>query len=483
MGSENLELAGQFRITPRTPSDRPGIITIGQFQLESFSDIETIAVRDDQGNILGTIIGTCIDTDARTVTRGEVVFSGDTSDTDSLIERCLYKFAGSFIFIYSWNGDSRIYLDANGSMSLVYDPVARIAGSTSATILDPADYQRRLDWPLHAALDVAHDGWLPAGLTAHQGIKRLICNHYLDLKSWRPVRHWPMTAPPQAKNVESALQIITDEVANMVAALASAGTTRLALTAGNETRVLLACCRDIVRDLGFVTVAAPGSDLDVDIAKRLSKRFGLNHEILPYRNATTEEKDLWDKRVGHSVSGMNREMHPSVMPLRGKFAVGGLGGEVGRGFLWLNATDATPVTATDIVDRLKLARHPDLVEGVEHWIAELPVRDTLLILDLAYMELRMSSWAYAQSYSNPDVNFLHPLSSRRVFEAMLSLPESMRRKDGMIFALIEKSWPDVLEVPINRYGDWRDYFSLIRNAAKNPRRVAKKIRQLARQSR
>jgi hypothetical protein len=171
-------------------------------------------------------------------------------------------------------------------------------------------------------------------------------------------------------------------------------------------------------------------------------------------------------------------MHPSVAYLNGKVFIGGLGGEIGRGFLWLDAQSSDAIDVIEIVDRLKLVRHPDVMKEVEDWLRPLRHYNALAKLDLAYMELRMSCWGFADSYALPQQLELHPLISRRIYTAMLALPPEFRRSNGMTMACINREWPEVLALPINKYGDWRDRISPLRRAAANPSRAMRKARQL-----
>ena len=47
----------------------------------------------------------------------------------------------------------------------------------------------------------------------------------------------------------------------------------------------------------------------------------------------------------------------------------------------------------------------------------------------------------------------------------------------MLRTCIASRWPELLEVPIGRYGDWRDTVSLARRALREPRLIAKKLRK------
>ena len=48
----------------------------------------------------------------------------------------------------------------------------------------------------------------------------------------------------------------------------------------------------------------------------------------------------------------------------------------------------------------------------------------------------------------------------------------------MTMLCIQQEWPEVLTLPINKYGDLRDRVRPIQRAIANPRRAMRKVRQL-----
>lgn len=478
-----LEYEGQFSIASDERPLKQGASRrrIGPLFLDTYPGVNIVEAYDKSARLVGLFIGTLIDTDREVVIGQTVTFDAELSDVDDIgrfVETQVYRFAGTFLFVLNMLGQQRIYLDPNGSKTLVYDPSEHIAAASTSLLLCSKEYEERYRSDLYCACGVEGDGWFTAGLTAHRGIRRLLCNHYLDLNTWIPVRHWPDVPLTESADPDVEIATITEQVKRAMRALTRDQHVSVALTAGNETRLLLACCRDLLKHITFVTVAAPGLPLEVVIAKRLVLKFGLNHKILPYVKASKTQIDLWERRTSHCISGTNKTMHPSVAPLDGGIFVGGLGGEIGRGFLWLGSKRSDDMDALEIIDRLKLPRHPEVVAAVEEWLRPLEHYDALVKLDLAYMELRMSCWGFADSYALPRQLEVHPLVSRRIYCAMLALPADVRRNNGMTSLCIEREWPELLTVPINRYGDVRDRIVPLHRAIVNPRRAMRKIRQL-----
>ena len=250
-------------------------------------------------------------------------------DVDRFVEQHLYALSGSFLFVIDLPGARLVYSDPCGSRSAVFDPQARLAGATGPLLLGP-EAAARFDRELYEALDIVHDGWFPAGLTAHRGVERLLVNHYLDLDRWTQHRHWPSAPIPQAEP-EAACRRVLDTTRRTVEALHATGAISVSLTAGNETRFMLAACRGIAPELDYVTAHGPAAALDVDRAHELASRFGLRHCVLPWRRATQAEAEDWQRRAGYCIGGGKMRNHPTVAPLEGRIFVAGFGGEMGAG--------------------------------------------------------------------------------------------------------------------------------------------------------
>lgn len=455
--------------------------TIGSLTLTLYPGASSLPVQDAGGATIGYFLGTVIDSEKRAVCRSPLTFDGPTTQAglDAAIESFAYRFGGSWLLVIAAGGKERLYLDADGSLSLVYDPDAGVAAATTGLLLDDAAYRRRFEGALYRALGVAGEGWFPSGLTAHGGIKRLLCNHYLDLKTWRAHRHWPRREFTWTTHVRDHAVRIAEIVRDTTAALLDDGRTVAALTGGNETRFLLAAYGSQRKDLDFVTVSGPATHRDVVLAKRLAAMGGLRHRLLPLVEAGPEAQAAWRYRASHGITGPNMVSHPSIAPLAGyKWFIGGLGGEIGRAFFWRPTdTEAMPLDATTIVPRFGMPVHEAVVEATRAWHEPIAGLNALTRLDLAYLELRMSAWAFAQEYADSAVPHIHPMIGREAYQLMLELPPEAKRENAIITEGVKALWPELLQVPINQYGDYRDLLHVLSRAA-DPQRVAKKLRKM-----
>lgn len=456
---------------------------LGGVCLTTFPGLDVRNVMDESGRQLGWMLGDVVDYRRESMLTGDValpVRDAAVGPDDEEIEKHIYSYGGRFCFILALPSMRRIYLDADGALSVVYDPSMRRAASTAGLLLDDDEYARRFDRELYEHLRVHDDGWFPAGLTSHQGVSRLFCNHYLDLDDWRTVRHWPtgdieVTTDP-LENVVRIAEITRKSIVAMM----NSGATTVALTAGNETRFLLASVRDIAREINFVTVNTPSTRLDVVRAQDLARKFDLKHRLLPLVRATGEQDLSYRYGSGHCIGGSNVHSHPSIEPLsQYRYFAGGLGGEIGRAFFWRTTDDmTTEVTAKSLLSRFGMPPHRKTLEAVERWLPSVSRFNSLLKIDLAYLELRMSCWAFSQAYANPVVKEMHPLIGRESFTLMLQLPPSWKRENKLCTEGVRALWPDLLSFPVNRYGDYRDHLAPLRKAARNPYLIVKKLRKL-----
>ena len=134
----------------------------------------------------------------------------------------------------------------------------------------------------------------------------------------------------------------------------------------------------------------------------------------------------------------------------------GLGGEVGRAYYWRESDSGKSVLSPDeILRRIGLPADPLIVSRLNAWWDSVPVQGTLAKLDFLYVEQRLGCWAGPSLYGSQRRFGLSPFNSRKVFEAMLSLPTDLRRNQFLAYALIQERWPELLRLPFNTPVGWK----------------------------
>lgn len=449
--------------------------------LELGTGLDQVALEDAAGTPIGTLIGFPIDLESQTRLTGGThrVAARLGADPDLFAEGVLSELAGRFLWLCQLGDLARIYLDVSGQVPCVYDPQAQIAASSAHALLSAEAYDARFDRALHTRLGIGGQGWIPGGLTAHEGVYRLLPNHRLDLADFSVARHWPMTPLSAAKDPEQAVSTLIETVQRQVAALGK-GQERIAqaLTAGRETRMLLGCVRPHAKDIDFVTVAGT-SQTDTVMAARIATGEGLSHRVVPLVMASAQARATYLRRNGDCIADANASSFPSVAPLADSHVfVGGAGGEVGRGFFWRPGDDAaTPLDGAALMGRFGLPSEPRVIAALDTWCAGLAGHSTHEILDLAYIEQRMGPWGGAQFPSDPTLVRFAPLLSRAGVTAMMGLPEAWKRHEGMSAAVLRQTWPDLARYPFNTLGPVRDMAAKLGKVMRDPSAILRKLRK------
>lgn len=405
------------------------------------------------GNAEVVLLGTLIDPLRRQLNQFDWQPPGD--GLFPALERRLHTMAGRFVCLARAGSRLRLYLDATGSLSMLYSAEHGMAASTVALFPEGGEADDASD--LIAAIDVGRcNSFFPFGLTPRISIQRLLPNHGLNLETWKVRRLWPTAAIIPAAPPEDALEEIASLLRGTVLALIEAGQRPyLSLTAGYDSRILLAVLREQRTVIDWFTWDLPDANAsqDVQLARQLATDLGLHHRVIPFAAADAEAQALWLHRSGLAVGevrGMSLARSVAAMG-SARYYLPALGSEVGRARFWREGDDAhTALSAPGLLRRLRLPQHPLLVAAARRWLRQLDMADSLEVLDLLHLEQRLGCWAGVTAYGDATGPIrVQPFSNRRIVELLLGLPAAMRREDGVPKALIRRWWPELLAYPIN----------------------------------
>ncbi len=453
-----VDLPGQWLIAADTrlvPS-RWQSTRLGEFHVAWNAPLPCTPLRAN-GATFGVILGWYI---AEGSLLGEVRTSAaNLAGCDEL----LALLSGNFVCLIAEGRDARFYLDACGSLSAFYCPDQRCVSSNIFLIPDDKNASRNRRYEGRFGIP-ATNCMFPVGMTPRMDVERLLPNHYLDLMNWKPVRHWPKAPLRVAADLQQTVAEIGELTARNISAIASSVPIQMSLTAGRDSRMLLACARPWAREASFFTSALPDrtARLDVHVAKRLAKKRGLNHRVLPFAASCKSDEDKWLYRTSVSVGERRgfQEMRTLMQLEPDRAYLPGLVAELARGYYWYLALDlpnphdreclskALLKSMNAPVDQYTMAR-------IAHWISGLPDVDLWTLLDLFYLEQRLGCWGGVVSYAYADmVRFESwPLNSRRLVALMLSLPLEYKAAGRLNDDVIRDRWPELADIPYNK-GDF-----------------------------
>lgn len=124
--------------------------------------------------------------------------------------------------------------------------------------------------------------WWPNDRTPFKEIKHLLPNHYLDLTSGVGVRYWPNEALREV-SLEESIESGAKLLRGLIASAANRYELAFTITAGRDTRLLLAASREISREIYFFTMMywrMTKKSVDIVVPSRLLKELGLSHHVI-----------------------------------------------------------------------------------------------------------------------------------------------------------------------------------------------------------
>lgn len=298
----------------------------------------------------------------------------------------------------------------------------------------------------------------PGTSTPAHGLRHLLPNHFLDLHTGKVTRYWP-DAALATLSVEEAVPYIATLVTGMMLAAARRFELALALTAGIDSRLVLAAARPIADRISYVTVRqakmADGCD-DLRVPARLLAKLGLRHEIVPAAGSASADFSWAFKRsvfLAHDHYAADAEAILAWFDRR-KVAVTGSGAEIGRCSFRqsLPFSALRRITAADLAGLQRL-NHPYAIRFFEEWLADVGECTYVKLPDLFEWEQGHGNWL-AMTQLEFDIawrDIFTPYNCRALLTAFLGVNERFRRgPDYTFFKLaIRRLWAEVLCEPIN----------------------------------
>jgi hypothetical protein len=448
-------LQGQFVFSRREELAPPGwkVESHGSWILAYAPDLPCVSIVGGAGELVGWILGYAITSDGK-LAQATLRLKVNISSLESDIEEFVDSLGGRYLVILFAGPTPRVYPDPFAMLAAVYAPEEKILASTSGLIPRSAATPFQLSWI--SALDIPYrSAMYPLGLTPRRGIERLLPNHFLDIGSWVQIRRWPRGALPAVHDTSAAEKRIAELAKRAIRAIAEVYPIQSPLTAGRDSRVLLACAREVIERVSFFTAYIPDETgwRDVVMAKAIAARFQLRHSILPYRRAGRSHLREWVDRTG-GETGEGRGWRSirtfrQVDPRRAVLI--GWAGDIARPIWWSDTSVDTAVTPERILEICQAPRLPDFVARAHSWLESIPTRTGIKTIDLLFAEQRGGCWAgvieYAEDGGCPAR--LAPLCHPEIVRTMMCLPEGYRRGMSLESAIIGSNWPELLEHPFN----------------------------------
>jgi len=448
------------------------------FHIYAHPDLEMSVAYNNKKDILLTLLGFAIDPEYPNKSNKEITSElANSIETVEGFSKRVIKLAGRFVFILSLSNNIYIYHDACGLRTVYYAYYNSKTYISSQPLLfselfnlRPSEHYYTFNKSFHKLSDIEY--WLPSGITLYENIYHLIPNHYLDVTLAKQRRYWP-DRPITERGLDESVQLAADMLQKLMFSINLRYDLAFPLTAGWDSRVLLAASKKIVDVLYIFTLqyrklTKKSSDIKIPIS--MLNEMEIKHHLFDCKSGMDKEfYKLYKKNVdlAHDdwakiAFGMFNKYPQDRICLKGNCS------EIVRCFYYKYGQQV------DICSPNKLAtlvagwnEIPFIVEQLDVWLEDVKkvcINSNINVLDLFYWEHRMGSWQ-AQSQLEWDIvqEVFSPFNYRPLLEIMLGTPVKYRKFPDYLLQqrIINYLWPALLKWPINplkKKGIFKEWF-------------------------
>ncbi|QBX54638.1 hypothetical protein EXE58_03575 [Nocardioides seonyuensis] len=368
-----------------------------------------------------------------------------------------------------------LWLHANGA-HVFHDPAALrqvYHGRDSAGALWCGSSPSLISRVAGHAEDVVHreemvrDGLLDPGTThfwpgtgsSFVGIERLLPNHHLDVRTGEVRRYWPHAPiPPVDPDVATAR--CASMLTGVIAAAAERYPLALAVTAGFDSRILLAASRPRAERLSFYTLKKVGTSRhggDVRVPHQMLRKVGLRHRVIPV--SPTPHGQVFDTirdtfvPCHRSTASSAQALHDH--PPRSEESWVTINGNVSEVTRRRNPYARLSATPPNFARAARMSGSSLAMEQLAAWWAgAVPAVEVSGVdgWDLYYWEQPIGGWlATVRTEFDVVEEGLTPYNCRSLLTTMMGVDSSLRGGPDFPFhrGLIAHMWPELLDHPIN----------------------------------
>jgi hypothetical protein len=297
----------------------------------------------------------------------------------------------------------------------------------------------------------------PGDSSPYKEISHLLPNHYLDLGKRECRRFWPNRDLPRL-SVEEAALIGSKILAALVNGAARRFELGMALSAGWDSRVLLAASRECCKRMFFYTYAHGSDSPDAIIARRLLRKLGFKCHLIRYpKKMDAAFERIYNRNVAvpHEYWGRTSQALYQKYP-GNRVCITGNAAEITRVRFRLSA--AEKLTGRNLARFMsfeyakEMQENSFVVDAWEKWIQDLNNTYNVHPLDIFYWEHWGGNFAAMDQNEWEIVHeTLTPFNCRKYLQTMLSIDETYREHDDPIHyrLMIRNLWPEVLTLPVN----------------------------------
>ncbi len=298
---------------------------------------------------------------------------------------------------------------------------------------------------------------MPFDITAYREIKQLIPNHYLEIDGRQAVRFVNSKQKQVPISVENATEIVSPMIDKLLQFYISRYKIYCPITAGRDSRVVLAFLMKSGADFRCYTIRHPhhrDDSQDLVIPAELCQRNELAYEQIADVEVSQELRKEADELFGERAYSLRTlQIAQTVKEYYGDGAIlnGDIIGQVGKCSLH---RDIPSFLATPGYFRCKLHNYSrGAKKQLKLWLKEIKASgESVNTFDLFSIENRLGRWAGQENlvYNSIGQVYLNIFNSRSIIYTWTAVKRSRRKRSLLHIALVEKINAALLEIPFEQ---------------------------------
>jgi hypothetical protein len=438
-------------------------LEVDQYYLYSHPDLDVHELSDAKKTIV--LIGYLFDPFDYTKGNSDIlmdIISKSRSFRDFIL--AIKPYAGRYVLVYEDETCLKLVQDALSLREVYYSTKRNliVCGSQPNLIATYSNPKlRKTKNPEVVSFLVNHMKWVRNGRlwvgdgSYYDQINHLLPNYCLDLRSLSVQRYWPNTEL-RTLDLDETVKRACSFLQGTLKAVTHRHSVMMAVTAGTDSRTLLAASREIADKIYFfINNQGELNDkrADLRIPQMLFSRINLPfhvHDVPPHVDAEFKKVFLNNtffasERILPTIFNVYFRNHGDKINILGV-------GEIGRA-LWGDEPKNLSAYYLAYVLRYKKSRYA--IRQCQQWLEEvLPTARKLHlnIMTLLLWEQLLGNWGVVgNSESDIAIEEFDPYDSHYLYETLLSVDEKCIKGDrhAVFREMIRRMWPELLEYPIN----------------------------------
>jgi hypothetical protein len=391
------------------------------------------------------------------------IHAGSLKIMDTLVENntigeladSTYTLAGRYAFIFIMNNKIFLLNDPSASRKVYYtinrdvnwcgsQPhlIADLCNIAPSVNQEVVDYYQSEEFLSKRQVNVINN-------TRYDIIRQLLPNQYLDLETGITTRFFPIR-PLKRISLREGVKEASAVITNIMKSFHARHKLMMAVTAGNDTRILLAASRQVADDMYFYvnkSANMPWDHLDIRVAESLLKKMGYTLNIHEYPDDAEDDfKEVYLKNTAFPLKenlgliyNIYYKRFQDRVNLPGNFS------DISRNAM---STFEKVITPEVLAKIWKSSDRKYIIDQYRLWLEEITPsvqKNNYNILDLFNWEERNGNW-YTTFQEDKDIaqEELIAFCSRQFMDICLGVHIRYRDMDtnGLYRAMVKHMWPD-----------------------------------------